>query len=243
MDCTAAGRQAAPSHASHAHAHAPAGAAAPAASGVLCMRCEVRARCLGGVAAEAGTLQLQDVLGGRQVLRGGEVLYRPGEPLRTVYVVCRGALKSTVRRDDGEQVGGFHFPGELVGVDGLVDGRHRATLTALEGSEVCAVRFAPRAGAPTGVRALLARLWDMMSCELVREGVHQGLLATLPPPRRVAAFLASVAGRMRGRPGDAPLRAQDVASYLRLAPETVASLLPPEGAQCAMSPIPLSDAL
>lgn len=224
MDCSTAGLRADSGYA--LPEQAPSAVTAQAASGVLCMRCEVRARCLGGAAARAGTLQLQGVLAGRHAMRAQEVLYRPGDLPRHVYVVCRGAFKSTVRRDDGDQVSGFHFPGELVGVDGLVHGRQRTTLTALGRSEVCALRFAPSPGDAAGVGGLLARLWDMMSCELLRERTHQGLLATLSPPRRVAAFLASVQGRTRGVPADGPLRAEDVASYLRLAPETVASLLP-----------------
>ena len=67
-------------------------------SGVLCMRCEIRARCLGGVAAEAGTAQLQGVLAGRVALLRSEVLYGPGEALRHVYVVRKGTLRSSVRR-------------------------------------------------------------------------------------------------------------------------------------------------
>ena len=186
------------------------------ASGVLCMRCEIRARCLGGVAAEAGTAQLQGVLAGRVALLRSEVLYGPGEALRHVYVVRKGTLRSSVRRADGVHVSGFHFPGELVGVDGLTDGRQRATVVALESAELCALRFAPRPDAPAGVRAFFARLWDIMSCEMLRERAHQSLLATLPPAQRVLAFLASAAARAKSRRAILPLTAQDVASYLRL---------------------------
>jgi CRP/FNR family transcriptional regulator, anaerobic regulatory protein len=225
MDCTDVGLAAADSQA--LPAVGTPGPAAPAASGLLCMRCDIRARCLGGIAAEAGTAQLQAVLAGRTSLRAREVLYRPGETLQHVHVVRRGALVSTILLADGEQVSGFHFPGELIGVDALLDGRHRARVAALEPAELCTVRFAPRPAEPAGVRALLARLWDMMSVEVVRERAHQGLLATLAPPQRVAAFLASVAGRARGRAGTVPLHAEDVASYLRLAPEMVERLLAP----------------
>src|SRR5690349_4120641 len=75
-----------------------------AASATLCMNCEVRARCLGGVAAEAGTAQLQGILAGRQVLRVRELLYEPDDPFHYVYAVRSGALASSVRTADGEQV-------------------------------------------------------------------------------------------------------------------------------------------
>jgi len=197
-------------------------------SGSLCMSCQVRTRCLGGIAAEAGTAQLQGILTGRRALRVQEILYRPDDEFEYIYAVRSGALVSVDEGEHGDEVLGFHFPGEVVGVDGMASGRHRVTVRALGDTQLCAMRFAPRAGDAPGVRAFLSRLWDMMSCELVRERAHQALLATLPPQRRVAAFLASAAARMR-RHG--PLRLPPglsggaIASYLRVAPEAVAAAL------------------
>jgi CRP/FNR family transcriptional regulator len=199
-----------------------------AATASLCMNCEVRSRCLGGVAAEAGTSQLRSLLAGRHRLRRMEVLYHPGEAFDYVYAVRSGTLKSVAQGRGGEQVRGFHFPGELVGVDGMADGRHRVAVLALEEAQICAVRFVPRGGDGEGARTLLARLWDMMSCEVVRERTHHSLLATLPASRRVRAFLASVSARMRRRgTTDLPpaLTGTDVASYLGLAPEVVGAAL------------------
>jgi CRP/FNR family transcriptional regulator len=198
---------------------------APAASPLLCMNCEVRARCLGGVAAEAGTAQLRSVLAGRRTLRIAEPLYEQGDAFAYVHVVRSGALKSAVGAGGGERVRGFHFPGEVVGVDGMASGRQQVTVTALEETQLCVIRFAPRANEAAGVRAFLARLWDMMSCDVVRERAHQALLATLPPQRRVAAFLATVGRRMQGRRGRLPpgLAGGEIASYLGVQPETVAA--------------------
>jgi len=208
-----------------AMAMAPA-AATGKVSASLCMNCQVRTRCIGGIAAEAGTVQLQGVLTGRRTLRVREVLDRPDEEFDTVYAVRSGALVSVDERDG--QVLGFHFPGEVVGADGMASGGQAVSLRAMEDTQVCALRFAPRAGDAAGVRALLSRLWDMVSCELVRERAHQALMATLPPQRRVAAFLASAAARMRGRN---PLRLPpglvggEIASYLHVSPEAVAAVL------------------
>jgi CRP/FNR family transcriptional regulator len=206
-------------------------AARSAASGSLCMACDVRTRCLGGVAAELGTVQLKGILTGRQSLLGREVLYRPGDAFATVYVVRSGSLMSTQQGEGAEAVVGFHFPGEVVGVDGMATGRQRVTTTALEETQLCALRFAPRHGDSAGARAFLARLWDMMSCGLVRERAHQTLLATLPPAGRVAAFLESVAARM-SRPGHRRrlrlplgLTAFEIASYLGVPPEPVDAVL------------------
>ena len=197
----------------------PRPAARPLSSASLCVACALRDRCLGAVAAHSGTVQLQGILAGRPSLLAREVLYRPGEPFTTVYAVRSGALMSTLPGEAGEAVLGFHFPGEVVGVDAMAGGGHRATVTALEDTQLCALRFSPRASDPADTRAFFSRLWDMMSCELVRERAHQSLLATLPPARRVVAFLASVAARRRdrsARPLPPALSTAEMASYLRL---------------------------
>ena len=198
--------------------------ALPSASAALCMNCEVRARCLGGIAAEAGTTQLKAVLAGRRALRVREVLMEADEGQGLVYAVRSGSLVSSIRRADGEEVRGFHFPGEMVGLERPAKGKLRPTIAAMEDTQVCVMRMAPRAGEAAGLRAVLSRLWDMMSCEVLRERAHQALLATLPPQQRVAAFLASVTQRMRGRRGRLPpgLAGAAIASYLRVPPDTVA---------------------
>ena len=224
MDCTLAGPRAetGPGLAGLLPAHE---GSLPPASTSLCMNCEVRSRCIGGIAAEAGTAQLQGMLAGRRTLRTWEVLYRPDQAFEYVYAVRSGVLKSAA----GDEVRGFHFPGELVGVDGMAGGRQRVTVTALQETQLCAIRFAPRAVGP-GPRAFFARLWDMMSCELVRERAHRSLLATLAPGQRVSAFLASMATRMR-RAGPVRLphamTSEDIASYLQVPEETVDAALQP----------------
>ena len=205
-------------------AAAAAAVASSGASATLCMNCEVRASCLGGIAAEAGTAQLKGILAGRVALQVREVLQQPEDGFATVYAVRSGALLSATLGEDGRQVVGFHFPGELVGADRMLAGGQRITVSAMADSQLCALRFAPGGNEAPGARAILARLWDMMSCELVRGRAHHAMLATLPPGKRVTAFFASVRTRLRSR---APLRlppamgAREIASYLGVAPELV----------------------
>ena len=226
MDCSiGAGELAGTGFALAAMAMAP--AARPGkVSASLCMSCQVRTRCIGGIAAEAGTAQLQGVLVGRRTLRMRETLQRPDEDFDTIHAVRSGALVSV--DGGGGQVLGFHFPGEVLGGEGMASGRPEVTVRAMEDTHVCTLRFAPRPGDAPGVQALLSRLWDMASCELLRERAHEASLATLPPLRRVAAFLASAATRMRGRQ---PLRLPpglpggEIASYLRVSPQAVAAVI------------------
>jgi CRP/FNR family transcriptional regulator len=172
---------------------------------------------VGSVAASAGTAPLRTLLLGRLALRAGEVLYGPEQPVRQVYAVRSGSLRS-LAVEAPNRVFAFHLPGELVGIDGLGSACHRAWVVAIEDSQLCAFRCGPGAGVGGAVGLLVGRLWDMASCELLRQRAPQ---AEGTASQRVAGLLASLAGRMRGRgygSGEFKLRmgAADFASHLGL---------------------------
>ena len=76
-------------------------------------------------------------------LKAGQPLYSAGEAFQFIYAVRSGTFKSSLLLGDGrEQVSGFHMAGELMGLDGLAQGRHASAATALEDAEVCAIPYA-----------------------------------------------------------------------------------------------------
>lgn len=230
MDCHSVGPRAATS----SHGAAPDGAAIsnllPLDHASLCVSCPVRNLCLGGAASELGTTQLRNFLAGRRRLRAGETAYLRNDPFVHLYAVRSGSLKSALPQAHGEQVVAFHLPGEVVGADALSSGMHRATVTALEDTELCAVRWEPWKSAQPAARGFLGRLWDMMSRELVRESGHRLTLAALAPQQRVWTFLVGMTQRLRAR-GYAsrdvhlPMTRADIASYLEIPLETVGRAL------------------
>src|SRR6187402_1237091 len=53
-------------------------------------------------------------------LRAGETLHHAGEPFTHLYFVKTGSFKTVVLLDDGrEQVTGFHFAGDVLGIDAI----------------------------------------------------------------------------------------------------------------------------
>jgi CRP/FNR family transcriptional regulator len=192
------------------------------------MRCPVRALCIGCLAAQAGSRELQALMLPRQRLPAGGTLDRANAPAGCLHVVRSGSLKSCSCSDGTVQ--GLHFPGEVVGVDGLVGSRQPLVLVALEETELCGLRYTAPANATAGARAYLGRLWDMMSRELVRERAQAAWLGSLAPERRVAACLASLSLRVRAYGSPAGefrlyLSPAEIAGYLRLSPEAVGRTL------------------
>jgi CRP/FNR family transcriptional regulator len=191
MDCMAAGALAgALGNDVSAGAPAPTTGLERPADASLCMTCPVRSTCIGGMAAQAGTRQLLGALAGWRRLRAGDTVVLPFPAL---HAVRSGSLKSVAFGGEAGHLRGLHFAGELVGAAGVAGGRDAIRLVALEDTELCALRYDP-IGTPG---AVMGRVWDMMSRELLRERVQSNWLACLLPERRVPAFLASIAVRVR----------------------------------------------
>jgi CRP-like cAMP-binding protein len=198
--------------------------AEPPVNGSLCMTCPVRDACIGGVAAQAGTRQLLEVLAGRRTLRAGEAIE---QSYPCICVVRAGSLKSQAPGENAGPARGFHFRGEAVGAAA----RGGMRLVALEESELCVMRAGVDGtpGTPgSGSRAYLGRLWDMVSRELLRERAQLNRLAALQPVRRITVLLAGLVARANGASSRAlrlHLTAADIAGHLDVPLETVGRVL------------------
>lgn len=86
--------------------------------------------------------RLEALVGVGEPVAGGSELFVQGDPLAAICAVGSGAVKTSVVDADGlEQIMGFYYPGDLLGLDGLCDEAHHCTATALRDSEVCRVPF------------------------------------------------------------------------------------------------------
>jgi CRP/FNR family transcriptional regulator len=167
----------------------------------------------------------------RHRVAAGDTLHNAGDPFVLIHAVHTGALKSSLLLADGrEQVCGFQLPGEVVGFDGLSDGRHQATVTALEDSETCSTRYLELVDASLAVRGLQHELHQVMGRELARGRRHLVMLSGLSAHERLATFLLDMAGRAGG-PGDLPddfvlvMSRAEIGSYLGMTLETVSRAL------------------
>lgn len=187
----------------------------------------------------------------RRRLQRQEALFRQGEEFRAIYAVRAGSLKTVMHAADGtEQVAGFHWAGEILGLDAIARDRYETTAVAMEDAEVLALPYPQAFGLEHGgLQALITRL---LSREMVRERERLQLLSMYSAESRLAAFLVDLSRRMRGRgfsPVDFVLRATraEIGSYLGLKLETVSrafaglqrkSLLQVDGKQVHLRDLP-----
>lgn len=171
----------------------------------------------------------------RKTLQPGATVIQAGEKFDGLYMVRSGFFKSSFFDAGGEmQVTGFHFPGEVFGVDGIDRGYYGDTVTALDTSCLCKIPFslftggaAPaRGGAPDARMQALVRL---MSGVIANDRDMMFRLGKMDSRRRFASFLQDIAERMQcsGFSRDAfrlCMSRTDIANYLCLAIETVSRL-------------------
>lgn len=196
-----------------------------------CKDCSLRELCLPLGLSEPDISALDKLIKRRRTLKKGEMLYRHGDPLRALYAIRSGSLKTTGLIEDGRaQVTGFYLPGELLGMDAINADQHPCNAEALETSEVCDIPYTALEELAQKVPGLQHQLLRIMSREIVRDEDMLMMLGRMSAEERLASCLMSFSRRL-ARLGDSvvefklSMSRQDLGDYLGLALETVSRLL------------------
>jgi CRP/FNR family nitrogen fixation transcriptional regulator len=157
--------------------------------------------------------------------RKDEEIYGEDEPAEYVYQIVRGAVRTYKLLSDGRrQIGTFHLPGDIFGLES--GNNHRLAAEAIIDTTVRLVKRSSLEQA-AGVDVRVARkLWSMTAGELRHAEDHMLLLGRKSAMERVANFLLemdrrlAVAGMMA-----LPMCRRDIGDYLGLTLETVSRAL------------------
>jgi CRP/FNR family transcriptional regulator len=193
----------------------------------LCSSCHLRDLCLPCGMQQPDVDRLDSLTFARRRVLAGQTLYRECDRFQFIYAVRAGTLKSSLMLVDGrEQVSGFHIAGELVGLDGVAQGRHASTTTALEDTEICAIPYAHLTNLAAGASSMHHVISRLMSREILREGSLMMLLGSMNADERLAAFLLNLSQRYAARgysEREFHLRMSraEIGSYLGMKLETV----------------------
>lgn len=158
----------------------------------------------------------------------GSTLFRAGEAFGAIFAVRAGAVKTRqVDAQGREQVLGFYFPGELVGLNAIYPAQYPCDAVALDAVTLCRFAFPRLATLAARVPALQQELFRLLSKDI---GNASLLAGDFTADERLAAFLVSLSRRFAGRGYSATrfrltMSRSDIANYLRLAAETVSRVL------------------
>jgi len=195
-----------------------------------CGTCSLRELCLPFGISDEDLRRLESIVQRKRPIAKGQRLFTQGDPLSAIYAVRMGSVKSfTVSQEGAEQVTGFHFPGDLVGLDAIADEVHGCTVVALEGTSVCEIGFDEIDHLSDQVPGLKRQLMRLLSREIIQDQKLLLMLGKKTAEARLATLLISMPTRfeLRGLSSqdfNLSMSRGDIANYLGLALETVSRL-------------------
>lgn len=196
-----------------------------------CERCCTRKNCF--IKQFDGRLgqELSSVMRRPKLLAKGDRLFIEGDRFYSLYLIRSGAFKSYITDETGDrQITGFHFPADILGLDGIESGRYGYEIEALETSSVCVLPFSNFEQISNRNHGGLYRYLVGAICGSVCKKSHLLMvLGRLHAEQRLASFLLDISDKMGDRGGserefNLSMARQDIANYLGLAVETVSRL-------------------
>jgi CRP/FNR family transcriptional regulator, anaerobic regulatory protein len=194
----------------------------------FCGTCAFAPVCLPGGFDKRALVELHCLIEHVGPFPAGGQLFRRGDSFGAVYAVRAGAVKTSIVDEQGrEQVLGFYFPGELVGLSGIYRDYYPCDAVALDTLTVCRFSFPAMATLASRLPGIQATLFRLMSKDI---GDAALLAGDFTAEERLAAFLVRLSQRQAARGYSAThlhlaMTRTDIANYLRLAPETVSRVL------------------
>jgi CRP/FNR family transcriptional regulator len=197
---------------------------------VACKNCSLGAICLPGGLTQGDVEKLEKIIKRNRPLHRNDHLFRESDPFHSLYVVKTGSIKTYLPNEDGgEQVLGFHLPGELIGLDAIQDEQHVCSAKVLETSAVCELPFVQLEELAQTIPSLQHQLFRLLSKEISEETKMLTLLGKKNAEERLASFLKGLSCRFKRRGFSATdfylsMSRNEIGNFLGLAVETVSRL-------------------
>lgn len=200
-------------------------------SHIHCQNCSMAALCLPYQLDQEGMARLDTIIQRHKPIQKRDILVHAGAPLKFLYAVRSGSLKSYTIDDNGvEQIIDFHLPGDVIGFDGLSENEHRSYTQALETSMLCEIPITSLDELAEQMPGLRRQLWRLMSGEIFTSKQLLGTLNNRTAQQRVAHFLVTLAERFKerglsNRSYRLTMTRADIGNYLGLSVETISRIL------------------
>ncbi|MBE0439134.1 MAG: fumarate/nitrate reduction transcriptional regulator Fnr [Gammaproteobacteria bacterium] len=198
---------------------------------VACQDCSLFRLCLPLGLQNSDLAQLDTIIKRSQSYKRAHTLFSTGNEFKSLYVVRSGSFKTTISAVNGrEQVTGFYFPGEFIGLDAIHQQSYQSNAKALETSSVCELPFENLQDIGKQMPQLQIQLLTRLSKELSSDKNLMLLLGKKTADEKIATFLLSLSKRFHDRGFSATefqltMSRSDIANHLGLAVETVSRVM------------------
>jgi len=197
---------------------------------VACQDCSLYRLCLPLGLHNKDLNKLDQIIKRSQSYKRGQSLFSAEKAFKSLYVVRSGSFKTTVSASNGrEQVTGFYFPGEFIGLDAIHHESYQSTAKALESSSVCELPYDSLQEIGKEMPQLQIQLLTRLSKELAGDKSLMLLLGKKTSKEKLATYLLSLSKRFHDRGFSATdfqlsMSRGDIANHLGLAVETVSRI-------------------
>ncbi len=174
---------------------------------------------------------LEHIAKNRRQVKRGDLLYRIGEPLKVIYAIRCGSIKTQISTADGRsQITGFHITGDTLGLTDLHAGLSSTEARALENSSLCEIPITHLQQLAKEIPNLWTQLTQLLSQEIQRLQGLSLLLSKKTAEERLAFFLLTLSRRYAQRGFSSQefnlsMSRNDIGIHLGLAEETVCRTL------------------
>lgn len=196
-----------------------------------CSYCSVRRLCLPHGLDKAGMAAVDDLVCNRPHYAKGDHIFHQTDKFTSLYAIKSGSVKTFgVTRDGKEQITGFHFAGELLGLDAICNQLHNCNAIALEKTVVCDIPYDNMESLIGKMPSLHSDFARLMSKELRRDDEMLMILGNMSAEQRVACFLFNLHKRLSSN-GEVlseihlSMTREEIGNYLGLSLETVSRRL------------------
>lgn len=142
----------------------------PNQAGVNCNDCRLGGICLPEALQDSDIVKLDEIVRRGRVLQKNEHLYRSQDKFGSVYAIRSGYVKTYQVTESGEeQVTGFYFPGEIIGLDGIGKNHYVNNAKTLDSTAICEIPFNRFQELTMEVPQLQTHFFQLMSQEITAD--------------------------------------------------------------------------
>ncbi|MFW1676247.1 fumarate/nitrate reduction transcriptional regulator Fnr [Pontibacter sp. JAM-7] len=197
---------------------------------VTCQTCSLSSLCLPVSLNMTEMERLDNIIDKSKPLKKGDHLFTQGTPFTSIYAIRAGSVKTYTLTNEGEeQITGFFFPGELVGMSGFDCNEYPVAAKILETTTVCEIPFERLDDLAGQLPELRRQMLRSMSKEIREEQQMMLLLSKKNADERIATFLIKLSQRFKQRGYSETsfrlsMSRNEIGNYLGLAVETVSRI-------------------
>ncbi|MCK5881484.1 MAG: fumarate/nitrate reduction transcriptional regulator Fnr [Sinobacterium sp.] len=199
--------------------------------GANCSDCRLGGICLPVALEESDIIKLDEIVKRGRILQKNEYLYRSLDTFTSVFAIRSGYVKTYQITESGEeQITGFYFPGEIIGLDGIGKNRYVNNAKTLESTAICEIPFNRFQELTMELPQLQTHFFQLMSQEITTDQELITMLSKKTAEQRIATFLLTISARNAQRQllanlFNLPMSRTDMGNFLGLTVETVSRIM------------------